>query len=362
MSDPLQSEVSCVDLESVQWTDFFQDKEGNVGGVMGIEWKHLSSKQLRTVCSRLSVKGVKNAKKNDMVDRLIAFYENKKAYDKLENRQRLKEKTPRQQAHCVYRLINVLFSDAFAADFANIGNVASRQLLDTGKAANDQHFWERVKSAYSSAETEYDNLRFLTNEHLHLFGQIDPSKSVDHEWHKLCSIWKSVNADYKAALTRFTQSGTHDNNFYNFCNGRPEVYYLRKNLELRPGLNEMVEADLPDECALSSDVPCDIKSIAHSSASKRKRGNEIADAIRDFGNAGKRSELAAQKLFFMQKEDQRRDHKSYFEEWERIQSQLRLMRADLRNSTDDEVRAELQDDIEGLVVRKKELSVKLGYN
>jgi hypothetical protein len=59
-------------------------------------------------------------------------------------------------------------------------------------------------------------------------------------------MWKGVNADYKAALTRFTQSGTHDSNLYSFCSGKKEAYYLRLLLAKRPDLNKMVEADLPD--------------------------------------------------------------------------------------------------------------------
>ena len=40
--------------------------------------------------------------------------------------------------------------------------------------------------------------------------------------------WKGVNADYKAALTKLMQSGTHSDNFYNFCDGKLDVFYLWK--------------------------------------------------------------------------------------------------------------------------------------
>ncbi len=63
-----------------------------------------------------------------------------------------------------------------------------------------------------------------------------------------------VNVEYKAALTHFTQSGTHDSNFYNFCNGKPDVYYLRKYLELKPNLDNTVEEDLPEDHAILSDM------------------------------------------------------------------------------------------------------------
>lgn len=43
----------------------------------------------------------------------------------------------------------VLFSDAFAGQFPLIEDVlASRQILDSGKAGNDQLFWEEVHKAF----------------------------------------------------------------------------------------------------------------------------------------------------------------------------------------------------------------------
>ncbi len=50
--------------------------------------------------------------------------------------------------------------------------------------------------------------------------------------------------------------------FFNFCNQKTDVSYLQKNLELWPGVNYMVvEADLPEECLLSSNAMGDIKSV-----------------------------------------------------------------------------------------------------
>ncbi len=147
---------------------------------------------------------------------------------------------------CSFHLINVLFLDNFVADFANIGNIATRQMLDTGKAANDKHFWERVRSTFITADPEYDKLRFSDDEVLENLQPIDSSQIVAHEWQKVRSMWKVVNAVYKGAISRFTQSGTHDSNFFDFCDGKADVNYLQKNSELRPCLNDMIEADLPD--------------------------------------------------------------------------------------------------------------------
>ena len=63
----------------------------------------------------------------------------------------------------------------------------------------------------------------------------------------------------------------------------------------------------------------------------------------------------------MEKEDKRCEHKASFDEWERVQAQLRLLREDLKTCTDDDIKAELHDDIAGLRRRKNELALKLGF-
>ena len=77
----------------------------------------------------------------------------------------------------------------------------------------------------------------------------------------------------------------------------------------------------------------------------------------------------------MEKEDMRKqeehkmkedDHKqrkrnNQFEEWEKLQSNIRLLRKDLKeNADDDDIKAEIQEDITGLVKRKNQLAETLG--
>jgi hypothetical protein len=110
-----------------------------------------------------------------------------------------------------------------------------------------------MEAAFLVSKPEYDTLQFTENEtFMYDTTAINPAKVVRHEWKLLRSIWKAVNADYKTANDRFTQSGMHDSNFFSFCQGKKEAYYLRLLLELRPFLNEMVEADLPEGSSWSS--------------------------------------------------------------------------------------------------------------
>ena len=110
-------------------------------------------------------------------------------------------------------------------------------------------------------------------------------------------------------------SGTHKSNFYNFCNGKIEPYYLRKLLEVKPDLVGFVEADLPHETFLDTSGPTldgsssNSNSEVNSSERKRRKTSglsEIAEAIRDATNSRMQSELSKQRLFLLQQDQQRR--------------------------------------------------------
>jgi hypothetical protein len=75
---------SVTTLENVQWGDICEDEEGKASGVLNSKWSALS-KKLRTICTRLSIKGMKNVRKAQMIECLIQSYHNRKAYDTLQN-------------------------------------------------------------------------------------------------------------------------------------------------------------------------------------------------------------------------------------------------------------------------------------
>jgi hypothetical protein len=71
---------------------------------------------------------------------------------------------PQKEVQCSFRIINILFSDTFAADFATLGNIADRNLLDSGRARNDEIFWVGVHHLFVQPNpVDFDNLRFLDN-------------------------------------------------------------------------------------------------------------------------------------------------------------------------------------------------------
>jgi len=197
--------------EQVCATDVDENADGIATGVKGIQWEAFSVKNLRTVlCARLGFKGYKNANKVGIIDIIVRCCKAKKVYDTLWDDETKSKKTKtttstRKETQCVFRLINILFSDAFAGQFISIGDIANRQMLDSSKAANDEFFWEQVQKAFvtkSASLMEYDRLHFADDE---VFCDreiaINPSVIVNHDWKKLRSMWKTK--PHSLVLVRF---------------------------------------------------------------------------------------------------------------------------------------------------------------
>jgi hypothetical protein len=393
-------------LAKATWDDItslLSDGEASFFG--GTTLSDLTAKQVRTLCSKLGIKQVKNVPKAEMLLRLQQTYANRKAYAELgyvgqppaEPRTNCggdsTTASPRKEVQCSFRLVNILFSDAFADDFATLGNVASRQLLDAGAAGNDQHFWKTVQASFVSADDDptFDELAYSDDDILGGQDHIDPSKKLNHDWKKLRAIWKSLNADYKAALTNYTVSGTHDQNFYHFCKGKVAVYYLWKKLQDRPQLNATVQACLPQECGVSSEDSTSIivlgepgfsrsttssSTMMHSSARNKKKRkdnnktNEVALAIRDFSDSKRRSELAVHKLEFMSREEARRnkevslsEREGKMKEWDFVNANIRLFREAANGSVENSYNPGEDEDMEvldGLMKRRRKLGKELG--
>jgi len=171
----------------------------------------------------------------------------------------------------------------FSEGLVQLGNVANWFELDAGKASNNQLFWEGIQEAFTSHSELYDGLHFedyvLSDLH-----HINFKKVILHDWKMLRMIWKNFNAEYKAALSCSTMSGTHSSNFYEFCHGRKDVYYLQKHLEAKPILNSTVAADLPEEvCIDSTGRPSSRLSLTSCSSTTKHKGDksEVIDLVRD---------------------------------------------------------------------------------
>jgi len=194
-------------------------KHGVLKSIQEFPVNELKHKDLHTVCSHLKIKGVKNTSKESMLEKLVSFYKLKERYGRLNDDSDPFLTPTRKEPQCPYRLLNVLFSNMFCEGLAQLGNVADWFELDTGKASNNQLFWEGVQEAFTSTSELIDNLQF-NDEVLSELHHINFKRIVYHDWKKLHVMWKNLNGEYKATLDCYMMSGNHSSNFFDFCHGQ----------------------------------------------------------------------------------------------------------------------------------------------
>ena len=193
-----------------------------------------------------------------------------------------------------FRLLNILFSDNFAKDFGSIGNIASRAGLDDGTVAYNRGFWMKVEKAFigggggsGSAKEEFDPLFFEDDPHIGNCG-FNPSQKIPHSWKKLREIWKHINSRYKKANYDCKKSGHHQPDFYGYCNGQLDLYYLWKHLQMKPQLTDTILAQLPATAIIDSTSKVPVAKFPESDPSimssnhttpKKQKENELLKSL-----------------------------------------------------------------------------------
>ena len=85
----------------------------------------------------------------------------------------------RKTRNCAYRLLNILFSEEFAGEFATIGDAGTRAELDAGSASNNRGFWKKVEAAFLRKHEVFDKIQFPNDPHLiGMTPRIDPASNV----------------------------------------------------------------------------------------------------------------------------------------------------------------------------------------
>ena len=139
-------------FDDVKWDDILINGEKLI--IQGKSDSTLLSKDLRRICSGLKTKKVKNATKQVMIKKIIDTHSNREKYNNLHKEICSKVMKTRMEPQCSYRLMNIIFSDKLAGKLATLGDVANQNVLDIGKAANDEFFWEEVWQVFDVARHE----------------------------------------------------------------------------------------------------------------------------------------------------------------------------------------------------------------
>jgi len=131
---------------TANFEDFNVDEEGRLIGLFGVPWKNITVKSLRPLGKSLNIRGYSNLSKNSFINAISFAYNNRNIYSTDV------DASTRKTRNCPYRLLNILFSDEFAGEFASIGDAGTRADLDAGSASNNRGFWQKIECAYTRKE------------------------------------------------------------------------------------------------------------------------------------------------------------------------------------------------------------------
>ncbi|KAF4129397.1 hypothetical protein GN958_ATG21353 [Phytophthora infestans] len=115
---------------------------------------------------------------------------------------------------CMLRLLNVLFSDRFFEEFIATGNQLSREQIDQGGSL------------------------------FAMFEDINASFSLVHSAAKMKRMWKEVSGNFASAEAKSKVSRQGSNDFWDFCGGRADVYYIDQWCEHRGDGHEFCVANI----------------------------------------------------------------------------------------------------------------------
>lgn len=226
-----------------------------VTDIRGHNDKDINVSILRNLCALFKASDHRNARKDLTLAMLPQNKINKNAYwtlyessggvcdvkDDLDEIQTLQ--APREQPHCIFRLLNVLFNDEFKGCLIGLGGTRSCEQL-SGRVSPDTAFWTAVQKAIViNSEEDINQLQSRRDVYEHY--AFDPSVIVQHGWIKLKSIFANVRLKYRVVNANLKQSDTHDNDFWNFYNGQVDRFYLHQFIIENPGIGISVTASLP---------------------------------------------------------------------------------------------------------------------
>eukprot|EP00918_Siedleckia_nematoides_P095756 GHVU01210101.1.p1 GENE.GHVU01210101.1~~GHVU01210101.1.p1 ORF type:complete len:338 (-),score=59.10 GHVU01210101.1:345-1358(-) len=274
------------------------------------------------------------------------------------------------------RLQNTMFSDDVITTFQRMGMQASREQLDTGDARTQLGLWTKVHNHYQSDDDDLAAVLYTEPELTRI--KVDAGTVSSHDALELKALWHKIKNRYKKASKGFKTSGFHNPYFFDFCNGHVGTYNLHLHLQQRPGMLEMVTAELP-EAVRAESVNCAAVAAASASGERKRRPPAkvgagasnpqvaVANALTAYTEAfagddavliqRKRQKIEEERLQLEQaahndNSEQRRVniHGARIDQWAKLDDMIRTRKQQLNGLDKDDTaeRADLEKDIERL--------------
>lgn len=225
--------------------------------ILGCVAETVSCKVIRKVLVKIGVKGYRNKTKKEWLDLIGHMKHNSSVYEQLYNAEESingggeAETSTRKKSGCAFRLMNVVFSASFITRLAKLASKRTREQLD-GRQSVESKFWNDVREAFiDDADDEIGKLQFqhaVFQEH-----DLDAFEIVPHSASKLSAMFRDLKSRHKTALAKFTKSGTHGSDFWDFCSGQIDILYYHFFVRANPGIEEAVTAMMPASVRMDSD-------------------------------------------------------------------------------------------------------------
>ncbi|OWY92621.1 hypothetical protein PHMEG_00038305, partial [Phytophthora megakarya] len=157
------------------------------------EW---TLEQLKLECTARKLKVSKNTKKDERIKILVAWDTDRDAVEVFLRRHRKRVADGRSEEDkrtkgCMFRLLNILFSDRFFESFLATRNQPRREEISQGGSA----FWTDVAAAFASDSGQFDAIISEDS----VFEDIDASSVMTHSAAKLKRMWKEVSSNFARA-------------------------------------------------------------------------------------------------------------------------------------------------------------------
>jgi len=107
-------------FDQLTWDDVVIE-DGVLKSIMEFPVNELKHKELRTVCSRLKIKGVKNTMKESMIEKIVSVYKLKEWYGRLNDDSDPFRTPTRKEPQCPYRLLIFYFLICSVKAWLNLG-------------------------------------------------------------------------------------------------------------------------------------------------------------------------------------------------------------------------------------------------